>query len=87
MVNFIKSSALNTWLIKIFFLDMGSDFDVLQFYTFVWWLSAGNVLNRVFQLREELDSFLQAQGKEEFRNVLTQSNFELAYLVDIFVIN
>uniref|UniRef100_K7GEU5 DUF4371 domain-containing protein n=1 Tax=Pelodiscus sinensis TaxID=13735 RepID=K7GEU5_PELSI len=81
VVNYIKSSALNTRLFKKFCLDMGSDFDVLLFYTSVWWLSAGNILNRVFQLREELDLFLQAQG-----NVLTQSNLELAHLVDIFEI-
>uniref|UniRef100_K7FV77 DUF4371 domain-containing protein n=1 Tax=Pelodiscus sinensis TaxID=13735 RepID=K7FV77_PELSI len=84
VVNHIESSALNTRLFKRFCLDMGSDFDVLLFYTSVWWLSAGNVLNRVFQLREELDLFLQAQRKEEFQNVLKQSNLELAYLVDIF---
>uniref|UniRef100_K7FHZ8 DUF4371 domain-containing protein n=1 Tax=Pelodiscus sinensis TaxID=13735 RepID=K7FHZ8_PELSI len=76
VVNHIKSSALNTRL------DMGSNFDVLLFYTSVQW-SAGNVL-RVFQLREELDLFLQAHRKEEFQNVLMQSNLELAYLVDIF---
>uniref|UniRef100_K7GIF2 DUF4371 domain-containing protein n=1 Tax=Pelodiscus sinensis TaxID=13735 RepID=K7GIF2_PELSI len=61
VANHIKSSALDTRLFKRFCLDMGSDFD---------WLSAGNTLNRVFQLREELDLFLQAQ--------------KLAYLVNIF---
>ncbi|KAG6924068.1 zinc finger BED-type containing 9 [Chelydra serpentina] len=78
VVNCMKSSSLNTRLFKRFCQDMGSDFDVLLFYTSVRWLSAGNVLNRVFQLREELDLFLQAQGKEEFRNVLMQSNLEFA---------
>uniref|UniRef100_K7F9C3 DUF4371 domain-containing protein n=1 Tax=Pelodiscus sinensis TaxID=13735 RepID=K7F9C3_PELSI len=57
---------------------IGSNFDMLLLYTSVRWLSAGNILN-VFQLREELDLFLQAQ-----RNVLMQSNLELASLVDIF---
>uniref|UniRef100_K7FYF8 DUF4371 domain-containing protein n=1 Tax=Pelodiscus sinensis TaxID=13735 RepID=K7FYF8_PELSI len=80
VVNHIKSSTLNTRLFKRFCLDMGFVF-VLLFYTSVRWLSAGNVLTRVFQLREQLDLFLQAQGKDEFRNVLTQSNLEL---VDIF---
>uniref|UniRef100_K7FAC5 DUF4371 domain-containing protein n=1 Tax=Pelodiscus sinensis TaxID=13735 RepID=K7FAC5_PELSI len=84
VVNHIKSSALNTRLFKRFCLNMCSDFDVLLFYTSVWWLSAGNVLNRVFQLKEELDLFFQAQRKEEFRNLLTQSNLKLVYLVDIF---
>uniref|UniRef100_K7FCM8 DUF4371 domain-containing protein n=1 Tax=Pelodiscus sinensis TaxID=13735 RepID=K7FCM8_PELSI len=65
--NHIKSSALNTRLFKRFCLDMGSNFDVLLFFTFV----------QVFQLREELDLFPYAQ-------VLTQSNVERAYLVNIF---
>uniref|UniRef100_K7FTI9 DUF4371 domain-containing protein n=1 Tax=Pelodiscus sinensis TaxID=13735 RepID=K7FTI9_PELSI len=80
VVNRIKSSALNTRLFKKFCLNMGSDFDVLLFYVSVPWLSAGNVVNR----GEELDLFLQDQGKKEFQNVLTQSNLEIAYLVDIF---
>uniref|UniRef100_K7FWR0 DUF4371 domain-containing protein n=1 Tax=Pelodiscus sinensis TaxID=13735 RepID=K7FWR0_PELSI len=84
VVNHIKSSALNSRLFKRFCLDMGSDFDVLLFYTSVRWLSAEDVRNRIFQLREELDLFLQAQGKEEFRNVLKQSNLERVYIVDIF---
>ncbi|KAG6934565.1 zinc finger BED-type containing 8, partial [Chelydra serpentina] len=66
VVNYIKSSALNTRLFKGFCQDMGSDFDVLLFYTSVRWLSAGNELNRVLQLREELNLFLQPEGKEEF---------------------
>uniref|UniRef100_K7G1P4 Uncharacterized protein n=1 Tax=Pelodiscus sinensis TaxID=13735 RepID=K7G1P4_PELSI len=79
VVSHIKSSSLNTRQFKRFCLDMGSDFDVLLFCTSVQRLSAGNVLNRVFQLREKL------KGKtNEFRNVLTQSNLDLAYLVDIF---
>uniref|UniRef100_K7FBH7 DUF4371 domain-containing protein n=1 Tax=Pelodiscus sinensis TaxID=13735 RepID=K7FBH7_PELSI len=75
VVNHIKSSALNTRLLKRFCLEMSSDFEVLLFYISIQWLSAVNVLNRVFQLREELDLFLQAQ---------TKSNLELVYLVDIF---
>uniref|UniRef100_K7FQJ5 DUF4371 domain-containing protein n=1 Tax=Pelodiscus sinensis TaxID=13735 RepID=K7FQJ5_PELSI len=67
---------IHTRLFKRFCLDMGSDFDVLLFYTSVWWCQQGTVFNRVF-LREEFDLFLQAQGK-------TQSNLELADLGDIF---
>ncbi|KAG6929621.1 zinc finger BED-type containing 9, partial [Chelydra serpentina] len=44
VVNYIRSSALKTRLFKRFCQDMGSDFDVLLFYTSVRWLSAGNVL-------------------------------------------
>uniref|UniRef100_K7F692 DUF4371 domain-containing protein n=1 Tax=Pelodiscus sinensis TaxID=13735 RepID=K7F692_PELSI len=86
VMNHIRSLALNTRLFKRFCLDMGSNFGNILIEREVGFISPGsrNILNRVFQLREKLDLFLQAQGKEEFRNVLTQSNLELAYLVDIF---
>ena len=84
VVNYIKSSAVNTRLFRKLCQDMGSNFEVLLFYTSVRWLSAGNVVNRIFELREELTFFLQSQGKEELRNTLTQSELELAYLADFF---
>ena len=49
LINYMKSSALNTRLFKKFCQDMDSDFDVLLYYTSVRWLLAGKVLNRVFQ--------------------------------------
>jgi hypothetical protein len=86
IVNYIKSSALNTRLFKEFCKDMNSDHEALLFYTAVRWLSKANVVERVFELKDELKSFLEMQIKQEF---LINFNDEawiqrVAYLSDIF---
>ena len=86
VVNYAKSSALNTRLFQKICQDMVSDFEVLLFYTPVRWLSAGNILNRIFTLKEELMEFLHSKGKYDFTNILAESELELAYLVDSFSI-
>ena len=45
IVNYVKTSALNTRLFKELCKDMNSDHEVLLFYTAVCWLSKGNVVN------------------------------------------
>jgi hypothetical protein len=65
IVNYIKSGALNTRLFKELCKDMNSDHEVLLFYTAVRWLSKGNVVNRVFELKDEIKLFLDVQGKHD----------------------
>ena len=65
---------------------MESAFEVLLFHILVRWLSAGNILNRIFTLKEELMEFLQSKAKYDFKNFLAELELELAYLVDIFSI-
>ena len=48
IVNYVKSSALNTRLFRKICQDMESDFEVLLFHTPVRWLSAGKILNRIY---------------------------------------
>ena len=86
IVNYVKSSALNTRLFRKIRQDMESDFEVLLFHTPVRWLSAGKILNKIFTLKEELMEFLQCKGKYDCKNILAESELELAYLVDIFSI-
>ena len=63
---------------------MESDHKSLLYYTKVRWLSAGNVLLRVFELRDELEIFLN-DVKPELAVHFTNSKFIacLAYLVNI----
>lgn len=86
VVNYIKSGALNTRLFRELCKDMNSDHEVLLFYTSVRWLSKGNVINRVFELREEIKLFLEVQEKTELAAYFAQEAWikKLAYLSDIF---
>ena len=86
IVNHIKSSALNTRLFRLFCHEMDADHMNLLFYTQVRWLSRGNVVLRVYELREELKEFLRTQNKNEWVEMLESSNWlaKLCYLSDIF---
>ena len=57
MVNYIKSSALNTRLFRLFCQEFEDDHDALLFHTEVRWLSRGNMLSRVNSLRNEMAEF------------------------------
>ncbi|KAI6647160.1 Zinc finger BED domain-containing protein 5-like [Oopsacas minuta] len=86
IVNHIKLSALNTRLFKLFCDEMDADHMSLLFYTQVRWLSRGNVILRVYELRQELKEFLRTQMKNEWVAMLESSNWlaKLCYLSDIF---
>ena len=83
VVNYVKSSALNTRLLQKICHNMDSAFEVLLFHTAVRWLSARSILNRIFIRNKELIEFLQSKGKYDFKNFLAESEWKLAYLVDI----
>ena len=85
MVNFVKKSALSTRLFSNLCKDMLADYTTLLYHTNVRWLSKGNMLSRVFQLREELAEFFVRQ-RHEFATYFNDPSFveRLAYLADIF---
>ena len=84
IVNFVKTSALNTRLFANLCAVLGSDHKYLLFSTEVRWLSRGN-MTRVFELRNELLEFYE-QRNHHFKNDLASTEFlsRLAYLSDIF---
>ena len=86
IVNFIKSSSLNTRLFRELCEDMTATHKTLLFYTQVRWLSKGNVLKRVLILLPEIKLFLDQNAKHEFLAIITDERSELllTYLVDIF---
>lgn len=85
VVNFIKNSALNTRLFKKLCSDMNSEHETLLFHTEVRWLSKGNMLSRLYELREELQIFLTDKNNE-LLDQFCESKFQIqfAYLVDFF---
>ena len=84
LVNTVKSSALNTRLFRRFCKQMDADHYDLLYHTEVRWLSKGNVLKRVFTLRNELRDFFVQQKKEDLVKFLHEDVVSLAYFVDIF---
>nr|XP_039258063.1 protein FAM200B-like [Styela clava] len=65
---------------------MDSDHEALLFHMAVRWLSKGNMLSRVHEMREEVKLFLEAQGKQDLLLSFASDSFQLglAYLVEIF---
>ena len=86
IVNFIKSSAVNSRLFSQLCKHMDSNHENLLFYTNVRWLSKGNMLARVYGLKDEVSIFLESQGKQDLLLPFQSQEFQLpmAYLVDIF---
>ncbi|CAH2001738.1 unnamed protein product [Acanthoscelides obtectus] len=86
IVNYIKSSALNSRLFTLLCEDLDSDHKVLLFHTEVLWLSKGNILARLYDLKEEVILFLEFKEKHDFLTMFKDYTFqwELAYLTVIF---
>ena len=86
VVNYVKSSALNTRLFNKLCKDMDADHTVLLYQTQVRRLSKGNMLSRIFELREEVKLFLVAKQKHDVLLAFGGDGFStyLAYLADIF---
>ena len=84
MVNCIKTSGLNSLLLKVICEDIGSEYTSLLFHTEVRWLS-WNTTMRLFVLRKELLQFFQTKD-HQFQKIVKDKNFilHLAYLLDIF---
>ncbi|CAI9728189.1 Hypothetical predicted protein [Octopus vulgaris] len=82
VVNFAKCGTLNIRLFKLLF---ESEYEALLFHTNVQWLSEGNMLGRLYELRE-VTIFLDLQQKADLHDKFQSEGFQLflAYPVDIF---
>ena len=85
VVNYVKSSALNTRLFSKLYKDMDADHTALLYQIQVRWLSKGNMLSRIFELRK-VKLFLVAKQKHDLLLAFGGDGFYayLAYLADIF---
>lgn len=83
VVNFIRAKGLNHRQFKSFLEECGSEYADVPYHTEVRWLRRGKVLNRCFELREEICQFLETKGKDTAE--LREQKFlcELAFLCDI----
>ena len=84
-INFIKTRASNTRLFKAMCEELGSEHVGLLFHTEVRWLSRGRVVQRVYELRNEISDFLATKDHcdaEKFKDDIFL--VKLAYLCDVF---
>lgn len=72
VVNVVKGHALNTRLFRELCKDGEAEYADLLYHTEVRWLSRGNVLNRVWALKTELEIFMVDQ-KYVFADKFTNS--------------
>ncbi|XP_076339961.1 zinc finger BED domain-containing protein 5-like [Tachypleus tridentatus] len=86
IINYVKTQALNTRLFKELCKDMNADHEVLLFYKAVRWLSKGNVINRVFEMNNEIKLFLETQERKDLVAHFEDEawNKRVAYQADIF---
>lgn len=85
MVNFIKSRSLNNRIFNKMCGDFGSEHTHLLYHSEVRWLSRGKVLQRLLEMRVEVQIFLVDQ-KHQLASRFDDSKWllQLAYLTDIF---
>ena len=62
MINYIKSSALNSRLFESLCNGIGSEHVHLLYYSETRWLSRGNVLRRVYELQSEISVLLKEKN-------------------------
>ena len=65
VVNFVKTSATNTRLFNHLCKEMDSAYETLLFHTAVRWLLKGNMLGRVYDMREEVRRVLESHRKQD----------------------
>lgn len=85
MVNFIKSRPLKSRLFESLCSSMDANHTQLLLHTEVRWLSRGRVLQRFYELREELLIFFTCE-ESEYSDFLNDNSWcnKVAFLADIF---
>ncbi|XP_037005248.2 zinc finger MYM-type protein 6 isoform X4 [Artibeus jamaicensis] len=85
ILSFIKTNALNSRMLTILCEEMESEHVNLPLPAEVRWISRGRILTRLFELRHEIEIFLN-QKHSDLANYFLDEEWvaRLAYLSDIF---
>ena len=85
VINYVKTSAVRSRIFSKLCDDLETPHKQLLFHATTRWLSLGNAFARVFELRQELLTFLQLE-KHRIAESFQQADFLLkfSYLCDIF---
>ena len=85
IVNSIKARPLQSRMFSKLCDELGPEHSSLLLHTEVRWLSRGKIVECVFELREELSTFLQEHNTDLASLVVDEIWLgKLAYLADIF---
>lgn len=85
VVNYIKTRPVKSRLFHKLCEEMGAEHTSLIYYCNARWLSKGNVLARVFELRNEFYMYLHTESHNDAQNFInSEFIIKLAYLCDIF---
>ena len=86
MVNY-KQRPVHSRMFKRWCGNLGKEHINLLLHTEIRWLSRGRVLNRVFDLKDELQEYFQENKKQDFAKCFEDEKWsqKLAYLADIFI--
>jgi hypothetical protein len=84
-VNFVRSRAIKTRLLRQMCHEAGSRHDTLVLHTDIRWLSKGKFLERFFELKNELLNMFSIETPD-FAAQLNDEEWcaKVAYLADIF---
>lgn len=63
-INFIRAKGLSHRQFKAFLGELDTEYGDLPYHTEVRWLSQAKVLQRCFELREEICLFMESKGKD-----------------------
>ncbi|XP_040896345.1 zinc finger BED domain-containing protein 5 [Toxotes jaculatrix] len=84
-VNYIKTRPVKARIFSALCEEMGSHHTAVLCHSEARWLSRGKVLSRIFELRDEIRTFLEEEGNElalKFNN--NKFLMKVAYLSDMF---
>ncbi|XP_058534641.1 zinc finger MYM-type protein 6 [Ochotona princeps] len=85
IISFVKSNALNSRMLMILCEEMGSQHVNLPLPAEVRWIARGKILTRLFELRHEVEIFLNQKHSDLARHFRDEEWVaKLAYLADIF---
>ena len=85
MVNFIKNRSINHSLFKALCRELGSDHEVFLCHLEVRWLSRGEILKRLQELKQEVSLFLKYKNSPFAEKIESELFlYGLFYLADIF---
>ena len=86
MVNFIRARGLNHRQFTSLLEDSNSDHSGVPYHTPVRWLSLGKVLRRVWDLKTQIQQFLEMKGKHKDFPQFKQTEWltDFAFAIDIF---